>query len=264
VNQTKSSLRSSVVNYYDETAAEYADRYRETTPGGLAFILRRQCVLELFDQPGGSVLDVGCGPGIMAESLLALNCTFSGIDPSPNMIAEAQRRFDSTARAHFSIGEAEAIPFPEDSFDAVLCMGVFERVADEGRALREMVRVLRPGGTLIVTVPHRFSPYLLWRNLVFYPIVRILRPVYYALRRQAPPDVAPGHRVYAVRSLVRMLGEHGCEVRDVAFCGFPVLWPPLDALFPALASALMARAEALRHGRWRPLAACVVVKARRP
>ena len=71
------------VEYFDAVAEDYLSRYRAVTPGGFTFRLRKQRVLKLFDKPGGRELDVGCGPGVMINDLLAQNCDFWGIDPSP-------------------------------------------------------------------------------------------------------------------------------------------------------------------------------------
>src|SRR5690242_10689732 len=81
------------VEFFDKVADYYAGQYSAETPGGYAARVRRRKVLALFDKPGGNVVDVGCGPAAMTESLLNLGCTFWGVDPSPRMLQIARRQF---------------------------------------------------------------------------------------------------------------------------------------------------------------------------
>ncbi len=250
------------VDYFDGIAHRYDALYDESTPGGLAFAIRRRRVLELFDKPGGRVLDVGCGTGVMAGELLARGCEFWGIDPSPNMVRQAEANYANETDAHFSVGAAEQIDFPDGHFDAVVCMGVLERVGDEESALRELSRVLKPGGTLIVTVPNRLSPYFIWRDYLFYPLVSVLRTVASALRGgNGDPGVIPGHRLYAAGAYAAQVARHGCDVRDVTYCGFSYVLPPMDAIFPGVATWTMRKLESWAPRGLNSTAGCIIVRA---
>src|SRR5690606_30971772 len=61
--------------------------------------------------------------------------------------------------AHFALGAAEELPYPDDAFDLVLSHEVLEHVADDGLAAREIARVLRPGGRAIIFAPNRLYPF---------------------------------------------------------------------------------------------------------
>lgn len=251
------------VAHFDRIADRYGGLYDQQTPVGYAFSVRRRRVLDLFDKPGGTVLDVGCGPGVMVEVLTSQGCAFWGVDPSIAMVEQARSNFASVHAAHFTVGVAERLHFPDESFDAIICMGVLERIADDMAALAEMARVLRPGGNLILTVPNLRSPMLSWRDHVFYSVVRVLRPLYFRLRRRPTGDVVRAHRRYGVRSLTASLNQHGCEVTDVRYCVYNPLPVPLDRLAPRLTRALMSRAEVLQSTPMRSLGAAFVIKARR-
>jgi len=94
----------------------------------------------------GKVLDVGCGE-MPFRAFLGPNACYTGIDvPSANAFGMRQ----STDIVAF---DGRAIPFPDASFNHVLCTEVLEHVEDPSALVAEMLRVLRPGGTLLATVP---------------------------------------------------------------------------------------------------------------
>lgn len=103
-------------------------------------------------KPGQRVLDVACGTGILAREVLSRMGTSGrvvGIDPSPGMIAVAKQLAPAV---QWRKGAAESLPFTDQSFDAVVSQFGLMFFADRLRALREMHRVLAPGGRLVVAV----------------------------------------------------------------------------------------------------------------
>ncbi len=105
---------------------------------------------------GDSVLDVGCGPGWFWESATSklpggLNLTLS--DLSPGMVQEAFQRCTSLPFASVAGRQADAtaLPFEDESFDAVIAMHMLYHLPDPSKGLAEMRRVLKPGGFLAVT-----------------------------------------------------------------------------------------------------------------
>lgn len=109
-------------------------------------------LLELRD--GLDVLDVGAGTGSdalrMAEQV-APNGTVVGLDHSPEMIAEAQQRARGVDHIEFVLGEASALDFPDGSFDRCRCDRVLSHIADPMPIVRELARVVRPGGLVLVS-----------------------------------------------------------------------------------------------------------------
>lgn len=105
---------------------------------------------ELEIDPFDNVLDVGCGTGPVIE-LLAKKYPkkhFVGLDITPAMIEVAQSK--RLSNADFLVGDAENLPFGDESFDAVLCSNSFHHYPNPGAFLREAYRVLRPSGKLIL------------------------------------------------------------------------------------------------------------------
>jgi ubiquinone/menaquinone biosynthesis C-methylase UbiE len=120
------------------------------------FHLRRQRVLELLPETLGRVLDVGCGTGVMVESVVARGGTFEGVELSASMLDEAQKKYAGYTGVTFVHGNVEALRLPSDCYDQVICMGLIEYLNTADLALLEISRVLRPSGTAVITVPKRF------------------------------------------------------------------------------------------------------------
>jgi SAM-dependent methyltransferase len=100
---------------------------------------------------GQRALDVGCGPGILTEELIArLGAdAVAAVDPSPSFVEAARVRLPGVTVAEAS---AEALPFPDEAFDATLAQLVVHFMPDPVAGLREMRRVTRPGGVVAASV----------------------------------------------------------------------------------------------------------------
>lgn len=110
--------------------------------------------------PRGHWLDVGCGDGGYAVSLLRLGARrVTGVDLGQQRIERARLRHGSDPHLEFVIGDADSLAMPDDSFDGVLMNEVLEHVRDDARALSESWRVLRPGGYLALFSPNRLFPF---------------------------------------------------------------------------------------------------------
>jgi len=125
-----------------------ADAY-EAYMGRWSFPLARVFVPWLSAQPGGRWLDVGCGTGALTAAVLAAAGPASvlGVDPSADFIATATAHI-SDPRARFLAGDAGALPVDDGDFDAVAAGLVLNHVPDPAAAAAEMVRAVRPGGTV--------------------------------------------------------------------------------------------------------------------
>jgi SAM-dependent methyltransferase len=104
-------------------------------------------------EQGQSVLDVACGTGVIAtgaESRVGPTGSVTGLDNNPGMLAVASTR--SGTGVSWREGDAQALPFPAGSFDRVICQLGLQYFPDRPAAVREMRRVLRPGGRVVVMV----------------------------------------------------------------------------------------------------------------
>jgi ubiquinone/menaquinone biosynthesis C-methylase UbiE len=126
----------------------------------LFFLGRRRATYQrLIDaasvQRDQHVLDVGCGTGYLARLLaraVGPGGRVVGIDPSASMVEYAARKADGASNLKLQLGTAESLPFPSEQFDVVVTSLMLHHLPEDLRvpALREMYRVLRPGGTLLV------------------------------------------------------------------------------------------------------------------
>jgi len=108
---------------------------------------RRFLVSRLDVGPRDTVLDVATGTGAVASELLEQSgCTVVGLDQSPEMLAEARRRLPASVT--LVEGRAEQLPFPDAAFDALTFTYLLRYVTDPAATLRELARVVRPGGTI--------------------------------------------------------------------------------------------------------------------
>jgi len=101
------------------------------------------------------VLDVGCGTGFATQGLLEHVDTVHGLDQSVHQLQRAWAKFGRNGPVRFYKGDAERLPFADDSFDVVWSSGSIEYWPDPVATLREFRRVARPGGQVLVVGPNR-------------------------------------------------------------------------------------------------------------
>jgi ubiquinone/menaquinone biosynthesis C-methylase UbiE len=138
--------------FYDN----YWSTNRKTFSGsnqGYAPNLRRWMTAELRDLPRTApVLEVGCGDGSFTTDLAERFSSVTGIDISAGQVAENTERLPNITFLQHDV--SERFPFADGTFEVVWCSEVLEHLFDTAFALREMHRILKPGGRLLVTVPY--------------------------------------------------------------------------------------------------------------
>ena len=105
----------------------------------------------------GSALDIGTGPGQIVVKLARrlAEWNFTGVDRSPGMIAQAQANLAAASgelagRVEFQVADGNRLPFPDDSFDLVMCNSVLHHLAEPEKLLSEMSRLVNSGGAILL------------------------------------------------------------------------------------------------------------------
>jgi phosphatidylethanolamine/phosphatidyl-N-methylethanolamine N-methyltransferase len=127
--------------------ARYYDRIFEN----VFFPRIRRVIAEIGIEPDAEVLEVGVGTGL-ALSAYPTSCHLTGIDLAPDMLARAQRKVEREGWSHvdLAVGDAQNLQFEDESFDYVTSFHVVSVVPEPKRMMREMFRVCRPGGTIVI------------------------------------------------------------------------------------------------------------------
>lgn len=179
------------------------------------------------------LLNVGCGPGGFNVAATRAGAQAWGADSSWDAVTIAR---DRVPGSRVVCAAAEALPFATEQFDVVYCYSTLEHVADARTALREMARVLRPGGALYLHTPHRLSCFETHYKLFWPPgLPRWAARLYLSARRR------PGAFVETLRLLTlgecrHLLEQTGFRVTRVltADRARPVggpLWPLVRAYY---------------------------------
>jgi len=150
------------VQLHTDMAGEFAHRYGVLgeDPYSSTFTYGRKKIEELLDEvvggvgAGARVLDVGCGTGYTLCRLAARGFEAVGAEPSEGMRAQARALCPG---APIVAADIESLPFQAGSFDLVISIEVIRYLASPDRALAEIARVLRPGGSTFVTATPRFA-----------------------------------------------------------------------------------------------------------
>jgi ubiquinone/menaquinone biosynthesis C-methylase UbiE len=257
------SAKQEVKSRFSEGATEWAAYYADPTPPMTRrhLVSRQRFALEMLEAaipPFARVLDAGCGPGVMTEKLMDRGYVVWGLDFAEPMVRQAREHCGSN---HFGVGDIEHMPFPDDTFDAVVSLAVIEYLESDEQALREIRRVLKPGGTAVIAISNGRSP-LLRLDHMFLKGIAVLRPAYhlvkYRLRgRPAPSPEAPtrtaAHRRFYRSRWLRLLQRLNFEPEEWICHGWG--WPdsPLHQLmrFPSIQRTAFGRGLERLVGRAR-------------
>lgn len=230
-----------IAGHFDQVTADYADAYLHLNSPPAFFFQRRQAIVIPFLRhlKRGLILDIGCGPGNYAKPVTDQGYHYFGLDISPEMISEARRRFTHLENADFSVGDAAHLPFASESVDGLLCLGMLEYVPREREAayLNEMVRVLKPGGIIILSFLNARSPYWIWVD-DFFPTFSFIWKNVRALVtnanwisfRECLGENLPT-RKFRLKERLALLQAMTLSTIGISYFALNILPPPLDARF---------------------------------
>lgn len=227
----KGSHQQNLVDAHFQSAAAYWKAiYEDGDLQSRIYQIRKQAVFSMVRwaglAPGSSVLEVGCGAGYTTVDLAGLGANVEAIDTVGEMLELTRRLAEERGVArniHTSIGDVHALRFPDASFDHVVAMGVLPWVHSPAASVKEMARVLRPGGWIIVTADNR------WRlnhtlDLRLNPLVAPLRRRIGGILRKTglreSADHAAPVRYHSIGEVRRLLEGEKLEIMKEVTVGF--------------------------------------------
>jgi ubiquinone/menaquinone biosynthesis C-methylase UbiE len=234
-----------------------------------ALQIRHRYILSLLGETRGTVLDVGCGPGEMVIDLLRMGKTVHGVDISEKMLALAEKNIKEKGiygEYYLKQGNIEHLNFGDETFDTVVCAGVIEYLDEDTKALKELHRVLKVNGTLILSVRNKTCPF------------RVLDPVVDGLKGGAPGrglkrwitgkrgangrvDRFIPYRKHVPGELDRLIGSMGFEKTDFRYFHFYPFIAQFDKLFPSVYINCGLRMERLSNTKLGWLGSGYIIKA---
>lgn len=210
-----SNMSDGAIAWHDDIAERFAGAYKRSS----AFQDRLRIWSDLIEthvQPGDAVLDMGCGPGLFSLLAARRGAQVLGIDGSERMIALCRESAAESGMGNLAFDVADIAALDDRaarSLDVILCSSVLEYIPDLDQQLARFARLVRPGGTLIVSMPNAQSFYRQLERLAFL-VTR--RPRYYAHVRN----------VLSTDRMTAALARAGFKVEDVDFFAAPPLSMP--------------------------------------
>jgi SAM-dependent methyltransferase len=221
--------------HFDRKAAEWDASYDARTTRGHWQRARLEAAVRLVGDGPGSLLEVGVGSGRLLARLAERGWEVAGIDAAPRMVDLAREQVPS---ARLEVARAEKLPFEHASFDVVVVVGVLE-YRDLEASLRELARVLRPGGRAVLGVLNSAAPAVVWSRLAMHPMARRVKR-HVPFGRPLPPE---RRRPLSLQDTERALEAAGLAVERVENVGCVVVPDPLDRLPFAYRAARVAEAR---------------------
>jgi len=216
------------------TSSYWRDVYGEDSFAAAVYQTRHDGALAWIDSlhlpPGSPVLEIGCGAGFLTVALAARGLRVESIDSSPAMIASTRARLADAGAAEAvttRVEDVHALSAPDGSYAAVVALGVVPWLHSPEQALREITRVLRPGGSLIITTDNRARLNFIldprYNPVLVYPLKRELKKILGRVGRR-PLGILPDvHYPSQLDQLIRSAGLEKRQGRTIGFGPFSFL-----------------------------------------
>jgi ubiquinone/menaquinone biosynthesis C-methylase UbiE len=157
-------LKQRAGKYFETHSYEYVLEHYKPAREGAKWARHNvllRAVQELRLPETAKILDLGCGPGFLSCDLARMGHTGVGLDASPAMIdicrSEAAAQGLCISQWTFTVGDAEALSFADEQFDIVIAAGLIEYMPTDDKILREISRVLKPDGWVMINVTNRWG-----------------------------------------------------------------------------------------------------------
>lgn len=223
-------------NHYNEKSGYWDSVYKtgehELSVYAMHFLQRRNIIWKLISRlpkrENMKALDAGCGPGAYLPILLRENYKVDALDLAEEMLERARANVPQGKEQSvlFFRGHTQALEFPDAEFDLVLSVGVIMYIKDDVKAVQEMCRVLKPGGTLIMVVDNKKN----LADLIDIPsrargLLRRMRAYFMQDSNQSHDAPAFHARSYSPREIKSLMRQNGLKIEAEASTGIcPLLF----------------------------------------
>ena len=219
--------RAAIVEAFkSRSSTYYEDNYEASLDSDRQ--VRQRLVVDLLQAsaaPGAAVLEAGAGPAALGADILRLTAHYVALDVSLENILAGRARLGALDGV---VGDLIALPFRSETFDVVLAVGCLEYVPEVSTAIAELIRVAKPGATIIATFANGACPSRWWEERVAYPVIAAVK------RRIRAAEPAYSRRLRRRAAIEGQFTASGGEVTSVHFYG------------PALAGYPLTRSRRLR------------------
>lgn len=161
-------MKEKIIAAYEDLADSY-DALIEHKPHN-AYYDRPNTLKLIGNVDGKSVLDAACGPGKYAEILLEQGATVTGFDISPRMIELAKKRNKGNGEFFVHDLSQPMKMFEDESFDTIVCALAMHYLEDWSPSMQEFYRVLKPNGSLVISIEHPFFEYLYFKSKKYFEV----------------------------------------------------------------------------------------------
>ena len=240
----KGALQHSVTNYYNDVAQRYYKDFFANAGEYPPLLFRQMHILQMLDVEGKenkSVLDAGCGTGDLLKELFSGGFgRLEGIDISDSMVSIASENCKEgigKGKIRIQAGSVLALPFADSSFDIVVCSGLVEYLSDDEEWVKEVKRVLKKDGILVVNVTNKIAV----RRWTLGPVVKlkklsVLRSIASFIKSKVLRKGQLNHFPFEIRTHVpdsfdSFLRMRGFEKVEHRYFDFSILPYPLDTVF---------------------------------
>lgn len=193
--ENKMDVRENSIKHFNGSAAEYDNSF----DGKFVNVMYQPLIDEIKKKDEGKILDVGCGTGNILCKIINGRRELYGIDLSKNMIEESRKKLGKNA--DIKLADAEHIPYSDNMFDILICNASFHHYIHPEKVLKEMKRVLKNGGKLLIGEPYAIQPFRALLNFSF-----------------KFSDSGDFH-VYGKHELIKMLKDNGFKTLEVKNTG---------------------------------------------
>ena len=215
--------------YFSSKASQYYSEHYEDINSKTRYpslYLRHQYVLKMVEQKDGKALDIGCGSGAMVRDLLDRGYTITAADISQDMLDATSKTVSDHPRKEgvtYTLQDIEKMNLSSETFDLIICTGVIEYLKTDDNAIKELARVLKPGGVAFISTQNKASLIRIFEEALYFVLPTRLKNKIVTVKQ---------HHCHVPWKLDQMLKSAGLERVDFAYHHFYPIPIPFDRLVP--------------------------------